>query len=159
MFASCVACVSCKLTSFFSTLTLSTPHSETSTLRWKGGQSILVWRGNQIGRGLPASDSFLFAGGGELPLLPLLPMRGKPSHLCNQSVRCLPGLPELERCTLLQPRLLVLFVSGKSEEFLYFTAGETPAKLCVLFIVWLVEWVSTVVGKTVRGERSSEVFF
>lgn len=42
---------------------------------------------------------------------------------------------------------------------LYFTAGETPAKLCVLFIVWLVEWVSTVVGKTVRGERSSEGFF
>lgn len=88
---------------------------------------------------------------------PLCP-RGKPSHLCNQSVRCLPGLLELDRCTWLQPRLLALFVSEKLKN-LYFTAGETPAKLCVLFIVWLVEWVSPVVGKTVRGERSSEVFF
>lgn len=156
MFASCVACVSCKLTSSFSTFSPSTPHSETSTLCWKSGQSIFVWRGNQIGRGLAASDSFLFAGGGELPLLP---MGGKPSHLCNQSVRCLPGLPELDRCTLLQPRLLVLFCQWKNWRICTSTAGETPAKLCVLFIVWLVEWVSTVVGKTVRGERSSEGFF
>lgn len=163
MFASCVACVSCKLTSFFSTffffltLSLSTPHSETSTLRWRSGQSILVWRGNQIGRGLPASDSFLFAGGGELPLPPLLPMRGKPSHLCNQSARCLPGLPELERCTLLQPRLLVLFCQLKNWR-IFVLHGLRDAGKAVRSIYSLAGGVgfSTVVGKTVRGERSIE---
>lgn len=38
------------------------------SISWQSGKSIFVWPRNKIGRGLPASDTLLFAGRRELPM-------------------------------------------------------------------------------------------